>query len=116
MNIPPVFDIERTTLENDNFRWVIYTNSYIQLAVMSLLPYQDIGSESHNVDQFIRIERGTGYAIINDKIYDIADNSVINIPRGTKHNIINNTSKKMKLYTIYSPPNEEPGLVQQFKN
>lgn len=112
---PAILNIEEYTIKNENFREVVYTNKYSQLAVMSLLPNEEIGMEVHNVDQFIRIERGKGIAIINNETLDISDGTALSVPAGTYHNVINMTKDKMKLYTIYSPPNEEPGLIQEKK-
>lgn len=112
---PILLNIEKETLNNNNFRRVIYTDNYSQLAVMSLLPKQDIGEEVHTVDQFIRIEKGIGKAIINGYSVDISDGWIANIPAGNLHNIINTGNDSMKLYTIYSPPNEPPKTVEKYK-
>jgi len=112
---PVLFNIEEATVKNENFRHVIYTHHNSQLALMSLLPGEEIGTEVHQVDQFIRIERGIGKAIINEYSFNISDGIVVVVPAGNQHNIINTGSTKMKLYTIYSPPNEPVGLIQQIK-
>lgn len=108
-----VINIEEKTLENNYFREVLYTGLYSQLVVMSIAPGEDIGEETHlAVDQFIRVESGTGKAILNSTEYDIADGSAIVIPAGMIHNIINpSDSEPLKLYTIYSPPNHPPGTI-----
>src|SRR5690348_18343603 len=111
-----VTDIETATLENDNFRKVLYTDPRLQLVVMSLLPNEDIGEEVHELDQFIRIERGEGKAILNGEEHDIKDGSVIIVPKGTRHNIINASSTApMKLYTVYAPPNHRDGTIHKTK-
>lgn len=97
-------NIELQTLENDNFRKVIYTAKDLQLVLMSLLPLEDIGMETHpTTDQFIRFEEGKGKAIIDGNEYILKAGDAVLIPQGTPHNIIN-TSKitKLKLYTVYS--------------
>lgn len=112
-----VGNIESMTLKNNNFRKVLSTNKHCQLVVMSLRKMEDIGVEKHTkVDQFIRVEKGTGIAILNGKKYKLTDGVSVIIPAGTTHNIIN-TSKtdKMKLYTIYSPPQHKPGTVAKNK-
>lgn len=112
-----VGDIEEITLKNNNFRKVLFTGKKSQLVVMSLKPTEDIGMETHKtVDQFIRIEQGNGYAILNGKKYKLSDGSAVVIPAGTNHNIVN-TSKtsKMKIYTIYSPPQHPDGTVMKNK-
>ncbi len=112
-----VADIEKLTLENQNFRKVLYTAKNSQLVIMSLNKGEEIGEEVHNVDQFLRIEKGRGKAILNDFEYEIGDGSVVFVPAGVKHNIINtSTSEDMKLYTLYSPPHHQDGIVHTTKN
>lgn len=108
-------NIEGLSFDNKNFRKVLYTTKNLQLVVMSLNPNEDIGEEIHNVDQFFRIESGNGEAIINNKSHIIKDGSVVIVPAGTKHNIINSGSSSMKLYTIYSPPHHKDGTIHRNK-
>ena len=108
-------NIEQLSLDNDNFRKVIYTDKNSQLVLMSLLPGEDIGEEVHDVDQFLRVEKGSGTAVLNDIPHDIADGSAIVVPAGTKHNIINGDSGSMKLYTLYMPPHHRDGTVHATK-
>lgn len=112
-----VKNIEKLTLSNSNFRKVIDTGEHSQLVLMSLLPNESIGMEIHETtDQFIRIEKGKGKAIINNEVYMIEDDSAIVIPAGTKHNIINSSSTDpMKLYTVYSPAHHRPGTIHKTK-
>ena len=110
-----VNNIEKETLENENFRKVIYTAKHMQLVLMSLLPNEDIGEEVHeNVDQFFRIESGNGKVIMNGEEHEISDGSSIIVPAGTNHNLINlSSTEKLKLYTIYSPANHPDGKIHQ---
>lgn len=111
-----VANIEGETLNNKNFRKVLYTAPNSQLVVMSLKPGEDIGEETHNLDQFIRIEAGEGKAILNGEEYEVKDDWAIVIPAGTKHNVVNTSEDKdMKLYTIYSPPEHKDGTVHATK-
>lgn len=110
-----VNDIENLTVENDNFRKVIYTSEYSQLVVMSLKPGEDIGEEVHGLDQFFRIEEGTGEIIIDNIDYKLKPGSGIVVPAGTKHNIKNNSDLDLKLYSIYSPPNHKEGTIHKTK-
>ncbi len=111
-----VTNIENISLENENFRRVLYTAKNSQLVVMSLRPMEDIGEEIHQLDQFIRCEAGEGKAILDDVSHDIRDGFVVVVPAGTKHNIINaSADKPMKLYTLYSPPNHRDGVVHKTK-
>jgi len=110
-----VKNLEKDTVENDNFRKVLNTTEKSQLVVMSLLPHEDIGEEVHNVDQFIRIEKGEGQAILDGTEYEIEDDFAVVIPAGTRHNIINTSDKPMKLYTIYTPPEHADGVIHKTK-
>ncbi|OGY35273.1 MAG: cupin [Candidatus Andersenbacteria bacterium RIFCSPHIGHO2_12_FULL_45_11] len=108
-------NIEKLSLENDNFRNVLYTDKNSQLVLMSLLAGEEIGEEIHDVDQFLRVEQGTGKAILNDITHDISDGSAIIVPAGTKHNLINTGTDSMKLYTLYMPPHHRDSIVHKTK-
>jgi mannose-6-phosphate isomerase-like protein (cupin superfamily) len=110
-----VNNLEKDTVENENFRKVLNTTEKSQLVVMSLLPYEDIGEEVHNVDQFIRIEEGKGKAVLDGVEFEIEKDFAVVIPAGTRHNIVNTENKPMKLYTIYTPPEHAPGTIHQTK-
>lgn len=110
-----ITNIEKLSLENDNFRKVLYTDKNSQLVLMSLLAGEEIGEEVHDVDQFLRVEHGVGTAILSDTAHDIANNSIIIVPAGTKHNIINTGSEPMKLYTLYMPPHHRDGVIHKTK-
>lgn len=112
-----VKNIEKLSLENENFREVLYTDKNCQLVLMSLLAKEDIGEEVHNdVDQFLRVEKGVGKAILNGVSHDISDGSAIVVPMGTKHNIVNTGNDSMKLYTIYMPPHHRDGVIHKTKS
>lgn len=108
-------NIEKITEDNDNFRKVIYTANNCQLVAMSLDANEDIGAETHTLDQFFRIEEGTGISVIDGKEYEIYPGAGIIIPAGVKHNIINTGDTKLKLYSIYSPPNHKDGTIHKTK-
>lgn len=111
-----VTNIEEKTSGNEYFRHVLYTSIHCQLVVMALQAGEDIGSETHpDHDQFIRIESGTGKAILNGEEHELRDGSAVVIPAGTEHNIINTGTTVMKLYTIYSPPEHADGIVHKTK-
>ncbi len=110
-----IANIEKLSLENDNFRRVLYTGKHGQLVLMSLLPKEEIGEEIHDVDQFLRVEKGTGSVILNGIPHDIADGIAIVVPAGTRHNILNSGSDSMKLYTLYMPPHHHDGVVHKTK-
>lgn len=109
-----VGDIEKQTVDNINFRKVLFTGEHAQLVVMCLQPGEDIGDEVHpNVDQFFRIEEGEAKFIFNEKeIHSVHAGEGVVVPAGTYHNVINSSkTAELKLYTLYSPPNHRPGTV-----
>ena len=111
-----VDNIEQLTKENNNFRKVLYTAHYSQLVLMSLLPSEEIGEEVHGLDQFLRIESGTGKAVLDGVEHAIADGFAIVVPAGTRHNIINTSpTDPMKLYTVYAPPDHIDGVIHTTK-
>lgn len=110
-------NIERDTIENINFRKVLYTGKHCQLVLMSLKPNEEIGMEVHpDNDQFFRFEKGEGKCIIDGNEYALRDGSVIIVPSGAEHNVINTSSTEdLKLYTIYSPAHHKDGVVRATK-
>ena len=111
-----VVNIEEASIENENFRKVLYTAKNSQLVVMSLNPNEDIGEEIHQLDQFIRVEAGQGKAILDGVEHDLKDGFAVVVPAGAKHNIINTSSDTpLKLYTVYSPPNHRDGVIHKTK-
>lgn len=117
-----VIDIESNTLNNKNYRRVIFTGKHLQVVLMSLDPGVEIGFETHKtLDQFIRVESGNGIVILgsknNEREYELSDGDALVIPAGTKHNIICPEDKNvpLKLYTIYSRPNHPEDLIQIVK-
>ena len=110
-------NIEKETLENTNFRKVLYTGKHSQLVLMNLKPNEEIGMEIHaDNDQFFRFEKGEGKCIIDGNFYELKDGSVIMVPAGAEHNIINTSSSEdLKLYTIYSPAHHKDGIVKTTK-
>lgn len=100
----PYGNMEEITKNNDLYRRVITTQKNMQLVIMSLKPLEEIGSETHqSITQFIRIEEGRVKAIVNGSSVFLNEDDFIVIPSGQEHNIINiSSSKKAKLYTVYS--------------
>lgn len=110
-------NIEKDTLENENFRKVLYTAHHSQLVLMSLKPGEEIGMEAHlDNDQFFRFEKGQGKCIIGGNKYDVEDGDAVIVPAGAQHNIVNvSDSESLKLYTIYSPAHHKDGIVRATK-
>lgn len=104
-------NIEDLAVGNSDFRQVLYTAKHCQLVIMSLKPKEEIGSEIHKLDQFFRVEDGTGEAVLDGVTTSINAGFAVLVPAGTKHNIINTGSVPMKLYTLYAPPNHRDGIV-----
>ena len=106
-----VKDIESLAVKNSDFRQVLYTAKYCQLVLMALEPKKDIGAEVHKLDQFFRVEDGTGEAVLDGVHTAIRAGFAVVVPAGTIHNIVNTGDVPLKLYTLYSPPNHRDGVV-----
>jgi mannose-6-phosphate isomerase-like protein (cupin superfamily) len=106
-----VQDIEALAVENSDFRQVLYTAKHCQLVVMALKPKEEIGAEVHKLDQFFRVEEGSGEAVLDGVRTAIRAGFAVVVPAGAKHNIINTGSVPLKLYTLYAPPNHRDGVV-----
>src|SRR4026208_594837 len=103
--------IEDLAVKNDEFRRVLYTAKHCQLVVMALKPKEEIGTEVHKLDQFFRVEEGSGEIVLDDVRTAIRAGFALVVPAGAKHNIIKNGSVPLKLYTLYAPPNHRDGVV-----
>lgn len=110
-------NIEKETVDNNNFRKVLYSAKHCQLVLMSLKPGEDIGLEVHqDNDQFFRFEKGEGKVIIDGNEYQVSDGSAIIVPSGAEHNVINTSkTEELKLYTIYSPAHHKDKIVRATK-
>jgi mannose-6-phosphate isomerase-like protein (cupin superfamily) len=110
-------NIESATLENGNYRKVLYTSKHSQLVLMSLKPKEEIGMEVHEEnDQFFRFESGEGKCVIDGNEYEVGDGVAVVVPAGAQHNIINiSETEELKLYTIYSPAHHKDQIVRATK-
>lgn len=110
--------IESDAITNKNFRKVMYTSKYSQLVLMSLVPKEEIGLETHTAnDQFFRVEAGRGKCVIDGNEYLLCDGDAVIVPAGAQHNVINTSATEpLKLYTIYSPPHHKDGIVRATKH
>ena len=108
-----VQDIEALAIKNEYFRQVLYTAKFCQLVVMALKPAEEIGAEVHKLDQFFRVEEGSGEAVLDGVRSPIKSGFAVIVPAGTNHNIINTGSVPLKLYTLYSPPNHRDGVIHR---
>ncbi|MFT5179682.1 MAG: mannose-6-phosphate isomerase-like protein (cupin superfamily), partial [Candidatus Paceibacteria bacterium] len=110
-------NIEKLTLENNNFRKVLYTGDHMQLVLMSLKPGENIGLETHDEnDQFFRIDGGVGKVVINETEYEVSDGDAVIVPSGAEHDVINTSSDEdLKFYTIYSPAHHKDQIIRATK-
>ena len=121
-NEPFVFNIEDYTRLNDSYRTALWTGEFMQLTVMNLLPGEDIGLEVHlDHDQFIRVEEGEGIVKMGDAEDNmsfqerIEDDFAVMIPAGKWHNVINDSDKPLKLYSIYAPREHKHSTIHKNK-
>jgi len=107
-------NIEKLTLDNNDFRHVLYTGKHSQLVLMALKPNEEIGMEVHGEnDQFFRFESGEGKVVIDGNEYAVGDGDAVVVPMGAEHNVMNtSTTEPLKLYTIYSPAHHKDGVVR----
>jgi mannose-6-phosphate isomerase-like protein (cupin superfamily) len=113
---PYIQNIEKETLENEFFRKEVFTGTYLQMTLMTLQPGEEIGAEIHdNIDQFLRIEQGSGRALVGETEYDVSDDWAIIVPAGMNHNVINTGDVPLKLYSIYTPPEHPQGTIHKTK-
>jgi mannose-6-phosphate isomerase-like protein (cupin superfamily) len=111
-----VDDIERLTLDNNNFRRVLYTGKQLQLVLMSLRSGEEIGEEVHpDRDQFFRVEEGAGEIWIDGVKTDVKSEMAIIVPQGARHNVKNTGIAPLKLYTLYAPPEHIDKTVHRTK-
>lgn len=110
-----ITNIEKATRENTDYRRVLYTGKNSQLVLMNIAPGDEIGEETHHLDQFLRFEKGEGKVILDGVSHNVSDGFAVVIPQGTKHNVINTGNTHIKLYSIYSPPEHKDGTVHKAK-
>ncbi|HVL54979.1 MAG TPA: cupin domain-containing protein [Burkholderiaceae bacterium] len=110
-------DIERATLDNDDYRRVLYTGKNLQLVLMTLRPGEEIGRETHEEhDQFIRVEAGSGTVTLGRDEHPLSDGVAVVIPAGVEHNVVNTSkTEPLRLYTLYAPPEHPDGTVHRTK-
>jgi mannose-6-phosphate isomerase-like protein (cupin superfamily) len=116
---PQAFDIEQATVENDTYRTVVWTGTYLQVTLMSIPVGQSIGLEVHpDTDQFLRLESGRGRCVMGaaeddlDFQQDVEDDWSIQVPAGMWHDVINTGDQPMRLYAVYAPVHHARGIVQ----
>ena len=117
---PHAFDIESATVENENYRTVVWTGAYLQVTLMSIPVGNAIGLERHpNTDQFLRLDRGQGRCVMGpdaDQLtfaQDVTDGWSIQVPAGTWHDVIDTGDEPMRLYVVYAPVHHAQGRVHR---
>jgi len=109
-------DVQRSALENNSFRKVLFTNKHSQVVLMSLPPGEDIGREVHETgDQVLVFVKGAGRAVVGNETHDIGAGDMFAVPAGTEHDFINTGAEPLKLFTVYSPPEHPDGVVHASK-
>lgn len=111
-----VNDIEALAVENSDFRRVLYTAKHCQLVLMALKPGEEIGAEVHTLDQFFRVEEGTGEVVLDGVRTAVRAGFAVVVPAGANHNVVNTGSVPLKLYTLYAPPNHRDGIVHHTRD
>jgi mannose-6-phosphate isomerase-like protein (cupin superfamily) len=108
-------DILKLASGNKNFQQEVYIDEQCQIVMMSIEAGDDIGEETHDADQTTFFVSGDGQAMVDGHQTKVSANHLIVIPKGAKHNIINKGDEPLKLFTVYSPPAEEPGISHKTK-
>jgi mannose-6-phosphate isomerase-like protein (cupin superfamily) len=117
---PQSFDLEHATLENENYRTVVWSGRYLQVTLMSIPVGSDIGLEAHpDTDQFLRLDGGRGRVQMGpakDRLTfdkEVSDGWCILVPAGTWHNVTNIGDEPMQIYAIYAPAHHKPGKIHK---
>lgn len=105
--------IEQLALENENFRKVLFTNKHSQVVLMSVKPGEDIGLETHQVDQILVFVQGTGVALVGGEEKQISAGDMVDVPAGAEHNFTNTGTEDLKLYTVYAPAEHADGTIHK---
>ncbi len=110
-----LLNIEQATLDNTDYRRVLYTARNSQLVLMSIEPGDEIGEEVHHLDQFLRFEQGSAQVTLDSAVHAVTADWAVVVPAGTRHNVRNTGDVPLKLYSIYSPPEHRDGTVHRTK-
>ena len=110
-----VVNIDQETRSNEDYRRVLYTTKNSQLVVMNIAPGDEIGEEVHELDQFIRFEKGQAKVILNGETYTVGEDFAVVIPAGVTHNVVNTGDIGLQLYSLYTPPEHKDQIVQPTK-
>lgn len=110
------FPIVQMAKDNEEFRRVVMTGEKTQVVLMAIPEGEEIGGETHEGhDQILVFVEGTGKAKIGDTTAHVGEGQLSFVPSGAYHNFINDGKGFLKLYTMYSPPEHEPGTEHETK-
>jgi mannose-6-phosphate isomerase-like protein (cupin superfamily) len=116
MSAQPSLDIRDLARQNDAFRREIVTGPHSQLVAMTIPPGGEIGEEVHpSTDQILIFVEGTGEAVLDGQRSTVDQNDLVFVKAGTRHNFVNTGENALRLVTVYSPPEHEPGTVHATK-
>ena len=101
--------------KNTAYQKEVYLDDNCQIVLMNIQPGDDIGEETHKADQTTFFVSGNGEAVLDGHHTKVSGNHMLVIPQGTKHNIINKGAEPLKLFTVYAPPAEDPGVNHKTK-
>ena len=112
-----IASIDNQTINNQNFRKVVYTAPHSQLVVMTLQPGEEIGKEVHqDIDQYIVIKDGVARVDLGGEINTVGPDFIVVVPAGIEHNIVNDSADSvLRLYTIYTPPEHAYDTIHRTK-
>ena len=104
--------IRKLAKANTDFRREVVTGRHAQVVVMCLQPGEDIGEEMHaGTDQLFQVVKGHGEAVVEGVSQPLAKGALLLVPAGVRHNLRNTGGKRLRLVTIYSPPQHAVGTV-----
>ena len=104
--------IRKLAKANTDFRREVATGPHAQVVLMCLQPGEDIGEEVHaGTDQLFQVVKGEGEAVLGGTPQALRKGSLLLVPAGVRHNLRNTGEKRLRLVTIYAPPQHAAGTV-----
>ena len=105
-------DIIEAARKNEAFRREVITGEHEQVVVMTIPAGGEIGEEVHSgTDQLLIFVDGKGEAQLEGESSAVGPNDLVFVHAGTRHNFLNTGDSPLRLITVYSPPEHEPGTV-----
>jgi mannose-6-phosphate isomerase-like protein (cupin superfamily) len=98
-------NIIRAAKENSDFRKTIAEGYISEVAVMSILPGDNIGRAVHDGgDEVFFIIEGKAVLSVGDRTKNVKRHDIIFVQSGEPHNIRNTGHKELKLLCFCAPP------------